>query len=260
MNGLNNIEPSDIIMPKPPQWKIAGLILFESQRRMALTEINSHNLMKKWYSTSSAKTPRQQTQRRLDMRVDLRYTHVTSKRDKKHLIFGKTEDSRFFLTNEGLDFIRNIVLPEVDNTDWNLVGNARNDDFNHVTTEPERIESTVSRIARDSSIITHLKEQYNDTCQMCGLKLRLNAEISYSEGAHVRPLSEGGPDSVGNILILCPNHHKLLDHGEVLFTESGKWKSISDSGTLIFKNDHYIKSDFLKYHGFFESKDSLFDY
>ena len=248
-------------MRKPAQWKIAGLILFESQRRMALSEINEHNLMKKWYETSEGKTPRQQTQRRLDMRVDLRYTHVTSTRDKNHLIFGKTEDARFFLTNEGIDYVRNMVMPEVVDSEWGI--NTENINLPNIPneiTEPVRIESVVSRISRDSSIITYLKDLYDNTCQMCGFKLTLNSETSYSEGAHVRPLSEGGPDTIDNVLILCPNHHKLLDHGSILFSKTGKWKSIAESGQLYFKGDHKVEHEYLSYHGVFDSYDSLFDF
>ena len=105
-------------MRKPPQWKIVGFILYDSGIEMTLHEINEHPLMLKWYETSKARFPRQQTQRRLDMRVDRRYSHVTSTRERNHLIFGKSLDSKFFLTDEGRSYIESSVLPEFGGKGW----------------------------------------------------------------------------------------------------------------------------------------------
>lgn len=105
-------------MRKPPQWKLVGFILYDSGIEMTLQEINEHPLMEKWYETSKARFPRQQTQRRLDMRVDRRFSHVTSTRERNHLIFGKSEDSKFFLTDDGRSYIEASVLPEFEDTEW----------------------------------------------------------------------------------------------------------------------------------------------
>ena len=40
------------------------------------------------------------------------------------------------------------------------------------------------------------------------------------EVAHIQPVHEGGRSSIGNLLVLCPNHHKEFDLGE-LKLESG---------------------------------------
>ena len=105
-------------MRKPPQWKLAGIILYESKVVMTLHEINEHPLMLKWYESSKARFPRQQTQRRLDMRVDRKFSHVTSTRDGNHLIFGKSLESKYFLTDEGRSYIESSVLPEFGGTEW----------------------------------------------------------------------------------------------------------------------------------------------
>jgi hypothetical protein len=105
-------------MGKPPQWKLVGLILYDSKVKMTLHEINEHPLMLKWYESSKARFPRQQTQRRLDMRVDWKFSHVTSTRENNHLIFGKSLDSKFFLTDEGRSYIESSVLSEFRGTEW----------------------------------------------------------------------------------------------------------------------------------------------
>ncbi|MBI5908921.1 MAG: HNH endonuclease [Betaproteobacteria bacterium] len=36
---------------------------------------------------------------------------------------------------------------------------------------------------------------------------------TYIETHHVIPLAENGPDSVSNVVALCPNHHRETHHG-----------------------------------------------
>jgi predicted HNH restriction endonuclease len=119
--------------------------------------------------------------------------------------------------------------------------------------------TTYMKVERDSKMIAKLKQLYSNSCQMCGTVIRLNGNSDYSEGAHVIPLSKGGQDVKENVLILCPNHHVLLDHGNVKFTEEGGWHSINQSGYLRFKGGHFISKSSLEFHGITPKK-SLFDY
>lgn len=125
---------------------------------------------------------------------------------------------------------------------------------------PQKSKSTTyKKTERDSKMIVKLKQLYSNSCQMCGAVIRLNGNSDYSEGAHVIPLSKGGQDVKENVLILCPNHHVLLDHGNVNFTEEGGWHSINQSGDLRFKGGHSISKSSLEFHGTLPKK-SLFDY
>jgi putative restriction endonuclease len=60
---------------------------------------------------------------------------------------------------------------------------------------------------------------------MCALRLDTPAG-PYAEGAHIRPLGapHRGPDTLDNLLCLCPNHHLLFDIGAI---------TIADDMTLI---------------------------
>ncbi|MBV8115415.1 MAG: hypothetical protein JO300_11785 [Silvibacterium sp.] len=80
---------------------------------------------------------------------------------------------------------------------------------------PQRVQQQVYRVLRDTEMTRKLKALYKDTCQLCGLKLMLADGSSYSEAHHVQPLGRphNGPDIAANILVLCPNHHVLLDYG-----------------------------------------------
>lgn len=78
---------------------------------------------------------------------------------------------------------------------------------------PERRQTLVERIIRDTATARDLKKKHRDRCQICGLALEMAKGCTYSEAHHIRPLGapHNGPDTVGNILVLCPNHHALCD-------------------------------------------------
>lgn len=80
---------------------------------------------------------------------------------------------------------------------------------------PERTQSSVYRILRDTEMARRVKKLHSDRCQLCGTALRLAADVTYSEAHHIRPLGSphDGPDVPGNIMVLCPTHHVLLDYG-----------------------------------------------
>lgn len=64
-------------------------------------------------------------------------------------------------------------------------------------------------------MVRELKLLYEDTCQICGAKINLLSNKSYSEGHHMQPLGgvHQGVDIAENIIILCPNHHAEFDYG-----------------------------------------------
>ncbi|MEM0475398.1 MAG: HNH endonuclease [Candidatus Norongarragalinales archaeon] len=76
-------------------------------------------------------------------------------------------------------------------------------------------ESIVKRRKRDYAIITKMKEYYEYKCQICGTTIPKKSGGFYIEAAHITPKREEGTEDPENLLILCPNHHKLLDYGEV---------------------------------------------
>lgn len=81
------------------------------------------------------------------------------------------------------------------------------------TTPAPREEIVVSRIIRDTPATKVLKELYKGHCQVCGLTLQINGK-NYCEAHHLRPLGHphDGPDTVDNMLVLCPNCHVYFDY------------------------------------------------
>lgn len=80
---------------------------------------------------------------------------------------------------------------------------------------PEVQEQLTKRIKRDRKLGLSLKALYQGRCQVCDFTFLKKDGTPYSEAAHIRPISllEANLDVKDNLLVLCPNHHKMLDHG-----------------------------------------------
>jgi hypothetical protein len=79
----------------------------------------------------------------------------------------------------------------------------------------ERVATTTYRILRDTELARRVKSIHRFECQICGSTIQLPDGSRYAEAHHIQPLggSHNGPDVIGNILCLCPNHHAELDYG-----------------------------------------------
>jgi hypothetical protein len=77
-----------------------------------------------------------------------------------------------------------------------------------------RVETASYRILRDTELARLVKQLHNYQCQLCGHTITLPDGSQYAEAHHIQPLGSphNGPDSIGNILCLCPNHHAELDY------------------------------------------------
>lgn len=105
---------------------------------------------------------------------------------------------------------------------------------------PGRVKTTIYRILRDTRLSRALKDLHKNCCQLCGLALALENGETYSEAHHIRPLGRdhAGPDVAENIIVLCPNHHALLDYGAIKLNESA----------LNRLNSHKIGAEHIDYH------------
>lgn len=87
---------------------------------------------------------------------------------------------------------------------------------------PERIEKLViTTIRKDTKIIKALKITTDFTCQFpnCRQRIRKKNGGFYIEVAHIKPVSQNGQSVLGNLIVLCPNHHKEFDYGDLKITE-----------------------------------------
>lgn len=112
---------------------------------------------------------------------------------------------------------------------------------------PGKAKTTVTRVIRDTKLSAKIKELYNYTCQVCGIRLEGPAG-PYAEAAHVRPLGRphDGPDTADNLICLCPNHHFLFDVGT--FGIAGDLTLIGIDGRLSLNPKHTLNLANLEYH------------
>ncbi|WP_190240985.1 HNH endonuclease [Nostoc sp. 'Peltigera membranacea cyanobiont' 210A] len=81
----------------------------------------------------------------------------------------------------------------------------------------EREEVILQRIKRDQEIILEIKNKYNNCCQFenCGFTFAKTNGGFYSEAHHLILLSQEGSQDENNVVILCPNHHRMLHYAQV---------------------------------------------
>lgn len=103
----------------------------------------------------------------------------------------------------GFDFFHKTSLSKVvsDNLDNEVI--------------PETYMTEYERKRRNHKIVKELKNLYKNKCQICGQTIDLGNGVKYSEVHHIQPLGDdhNGIDNKNNMLVLCPNHHKMFDLG-----------------------------------------------
>jgi len=104
----------------------------------------------------------------------------------------------------------------------------------------DRIETTIYRILRDTNLAKRVKHLNRYECQICGHSIVLSDGSRYAEAHHIKPLGHphNGPDVLGNIICVCPNHHAELDYG-------ARELVLSKLGTT---EDHKIEVEYVTYH------------
>lgn len=85
---------------------------------------------------------------------------------------------------------------------------------------PQRKLVEIYRIIRDTKESKKIKNIYENECQFCNFYISIktkNGTKRYSEAHHIIPLggSHNGEDDISNMIIVCPNHHVMLDYGVI---------------------------------------------
>jgi predicted HNH restriction endonuclease len=96
---------------------------------------------------------------------------------------------------------------------------------------PEKVRHTYMAIKRRKTMVKDMKEYKGNKCQMCGFTFKKPDGSYYTEAAHVVAISDlkPGVDSPENILILCANHHKMLDYDAIKYLGADEYM---EYGTL----------------------------
>lgn len=73
---------------------------------------------------------------------------------------------------------------------------------------------------RDQLLSESLKSIYDHRCQICGMNFRVKYDEPFAETHHIRPLSEHGLDVGENVIVICPNHHRIVHKTKPTFERS----------------------------------------
>ena len=78
-----------------------------------------------------------------------------------------------------------------------------------------RVTTTVEIFVRDAHVKAWVLEAANGHCENCGLPAPFIQEdgTPFLEVHHVKPLAEGGSDTVTNAVAICPNCHRRFHYG-----------------------------------------------
>ena len=117
---------------------------------------------------------------------------------------------------------------------------------------PRRKQVSVNLVTRRNDIVRSLKKLYNYTCQICQAKLEIGSSSYYIEAHHIKPLGKhGGPDTISNLIIVCPNCHTLFDRGAIGISKDNKVIHFSLYNKLNGKEivmKHKIDTEYIDYH------------
>jgi hypothetical protein len=70
---------------------------------------------------------------------------------------------------------------------------------------------------RDPLLSESLKSIYDHRCQICGMNFKIKYEEPFAETHHIDSLSSGGLDISKNIIVACPNHHRIIHKTNAAF-------------------------------------------
>ena len=73
------------------------------------------------------------------------------------------------------------------------------------------------QLKRNLELPCLLKELYGFRCQVCGFDFKPHYGVPYSETHHVIWMSRGGVDHSNNIIVVCPNHHRIIHNANPKF-------------------------------------------
>lgn len=104
------------------------------------------------------------------------------------------------------------IITELDETDYELIINAQD------TTASLKKKITPQSVrVYDRRIPDGLKKLYNYRCQICGATATVLYSVDVSEAHHIDYFVKSMNNNPSNIVILCPDHHRIVHKAKALF-------------------------------------------
>lgn len=90
----------------------------------------------------------------------------------------------------------------------------------HPEIERTRVDRVINRAVRDRVFRGTVIAAYNQRCALTGLRMINGGGRAEVEAAHIRPVSENGPDTVRNGIALSGTAHWMFDRGLVSLADN----------------------------------------
>ena len=84
------------------------------------------------------------------------------------------------------------------------------------TTRPEQVSATTKSFRRSAEVAEWVLKHAKGVCEHCGATAPFETKdgTAYLEVHHVKPLADGGADTVANAVAVCPNCHRAAHHAK----------------------------------------------
>ena len=81
-------------------------------------------------------------------------------------------------------------------------------------TSPAQSSAVSSRFCRSPAVVAYVLAQSGGKCECCSrpAPFLTSTGTPFLEVHHVKPIVEGGPDTVDNAVAVCPNCHRACHH------------------------------------------------
>lgn len=115
------------------------------------------------------------------------------------------------------------VAPPITETDRKLVTEFSEEEIERIINQQDmkakvvRKENIVSSRIFDDRIQTSLKKLYQHRCQICGATATVMYGVDVSEAHHIDYFTRTANNNPGNIVILCPDHHRIVHKAKAVF-------------------------------------------
>lgn len=115
------------------------------------------------------------------------------------------------------------VAPPITETDRKFITEFSEEEIERIINQQDmkakvvRKENIVPSRIFDDRIQTSLKKLYQHRCQICGATATVMYGVDVSEAHHIDYFTRTANNNPGNIVILCPDHHRIVHKAKAVF-------------------------------------------
>ena len=115
------------------------------------------------------------------------------------------------------------VAPPITETERKIITDFSEEEIERIINQQDdrakivrRTGITTTRIF-DDKIQNSLKKLYHYRCQVCGATATVMYGVDVSEAHHIDYFTKSANNNPGNIVILCPDHHRIVHKAKAVF-------------------------------------------